>query len=123
MLLGGPFERITRNSGAKRGPMESAIMPTPHMAAGEPAANVRHWSPALRLAFRFCFTYLSIFSLSTQILTGLFVLPGVRFGRLGLLSPPREITAWTARHIFGVNHPMIYTGNGSGDKTFDWGQD
>jgi uncharacterized membrane protein YphA (DoxX/SURF4 family) len=32
----------------------------------------------------------------------------------------RQIVFWTASHLFRVTHPLVYTGSGSGDKTFDW---
>lgn len=32
----------------------------------------------------------------------------------------RQITFWTAAHIFRVAHPRLYTDSGSGDKTLDW---
>jgi len=32
----------------------------------------------------------------------------------------RQIIFWTAAHIFRVAHPLVYSGSGSGDKTFDW---
>jgi len=34
--------------------------------------------------------------------------------------PLRQITFWTAAHIFHIKHDLVYTGSGSGDKTFDW---
>ncbi|MGB8540615.1 MAG: hypothetical protein WCD49_03160 [Candidatus Acidiferrales bacterium] len=36
------------------------------------------------------------------------------------LWPMRQIIFWTAAHIFRVARPLVYTGSGSGDKTFDW---
>ena len=33
--------------------------------------------------------------------------------------PTRQIVTWTAVHIFGITHPLVYMG-GSGDKVFDW---
>jgi uncharacterized membrane protein YphA (DoxX/SURF4 family) len=32
----------------------------------------------------------------------------------------RQVTFWAASHIFHAKLPLVYTGSGSGDKTFDW---
>lgn len=86
--------------------------------AGPPAP----WSPALRIAFRFCFVYFTLFSLSNQIIGGLIVIPKVDVPEFGILWPLRQITFWTARHVFHVTRTLVYTGSGSGDKTYDWVQ-
>ena len=80
------------------------------------------WSPALRVAFRFCVAYFTLFSLSNQIIGGLIVIPKVDVPEIGILWPLRQITFWTARHVFHVTRTLVYTGSGSGDKTFDWVQ-
>ena len=28
--------------------------------------------------------------------------------------------SWTATHVFRVSTPLVITGSGSGDKTYDW---
>lgn len=86
------------------------------------ASSGRAWKPATRVAFRFCFVYFILFSLSNQIFAGLLMIPGVDIPDPGTLWPMRQITFWTARHIFRVMHDLVYTGSGSGDKTFDWVQ-
>jgi hypothetical protein len=86
------------------------------------AAQSPHWSPALRIAFRFCFAYFTLFSLSNHIIGGLIDIPKVDVPGLGILWPLRQITFWTARHLFHVTRTLVYTGSGSGDKTFDWVQ-
>lgn len=78
------------------------------------------WSLTLRIAFRFCVAYFTLFGLSNQILGGLFVLPKVNIPDLASLWPLRHITFWTAAHIFRIKRDLVYTGSGSGDKTFDW---
>jgi uncharacterized membrane protein YphA (DoxX/SURF4 family) len=83
-------------------------------------AKITHWSVASRVAFRFCFTYFSLFSLSTQIFGGLFPIPKVDIPDPATLAPMRQIVFWTAAHVFRVKQPLVYTGSGSGDKTFDW---
>jgi uncharacterized membrane protein YphA (DoxX/SURF4 family) len=102
----------------ERSPLEGAVTVTPR-----PVEPPKVWSPALRIAFRFCFAYFILFSLSNQILLELF--PPAQNSRIPELSglwPLRQITFWTAAHVFRVHHPLVYTGSGSGDKTFDWVQ-
>lgn len=94
---------------------ESAAVPQ-----SESPAPVEHWSLALRIAFRFCVAYFTLFGLSNQILGGLFVIPKVNIPELSALWPLRHITFWTAAHIFRIKRGLVYTGSGSGDKTFDW---
>ena len=81
-----------------------------------------HWKPATRVAFRFCFTYFILFSLSNQILGGLFPIPKVDIPDPGTLWPMRQITFWAAKHVFRVTYELVYKDSGSGDKTFDWVQ-
>lgn len=80
------------------------------------------WNLGLRLAFRFCFVYFTLYSLSNQIIAELLPIPNVNFEGLGILWPMRQITFWIAQHVFGITKPLVYTGSGSGDKTFDWVQ-
>ena len=74
------------------------------------------WSVVSRIAFRFCLVYFGLFCLLTQIFGGL-----VPIANLGISNfwPTRQIVTWTAVHIFGITHPLVYMG-GSGDKVFDW---
>ena len=82
--------------------------------------QIVRWSLATRVAFRFCFAYFGLFCLTTQVFTGLFPIPNVDIPDLGTLWPMRQTNFWTAAHIFRVSAPLVYTGSGSGDKTFDW---
>ncbi len=68
-------------------------------------------------------SYLGLYCLTTQFFLG-FRLPkfsGFAIPVLGTLWPLRQITFWTAAHIFRINHPLVYM-TGTGDKTFDWVQ-
>jgi len=77
------------------------------------------WRRATRLAFRFSVVYFSLYVLCTQMLPTL--MPGInRFGSLEEHPPVRIIVSWTAAHLFRVTTPLVITGSGSGDKTFDW---
>lgn len=82
-----------------------------------PAAN---WTSPARVAFRFCFVYFGAYSLSTQIVTSFLPLPNLDIPDPSAFWPIRPIVFWTAAHIFRVSKPLVYTGSGSGDKTFDW---
>ena len=86
-----------------------------------PAARVR-WRLATRVAFRFCFVYFSVYVAVTQMLGGLLVVPNWGFPSLETLPPLRNLIQWTAAHVFRVTQPLVITGSGSGDKTFDWVQ-
>src|SRR5690242_16571882 len=69
-----------------------------------PEPNIRRWSPALRISFRFWLVYLGLYCLSTQIIANLFT----AFGRsdVATLWPLRPVIFWTAAHIFHVNAPL-----------------
>ncbi len=80
----------------------------------------RQWRFATRVAFRFCFVYFGLYCLATQVSTGLAPLSNVDIPDPATLWPVRQVVLWTAAHIFRVTTPLVYTGSGSGDKTFDW---
>ena len=87
------------------------------------AVATPHWSLGRRLAFRFFFIYLALFSFTTQIVAGLVRVPkSLKFHIriLGEAWPLRRITLWTAAHIFRIGYQLVYMDRGSGDKTFDW---
>ena len=80
------------------------------------------WSAGKRGAFRFCFVYFTLYCLSNQIIGGMFPIPKVNVPEFGIIWPLRQITFWIAAHVFHVSRTLVYTGSGSGDKTFDWVQ-
>src|SRR5579859_1268542 len=87
----------------------------------QPQPNIRRWSPALRISFRFWMVYLGLYCLATQIIANLFT----AFGRsdLATLWPLRPVIIWTAAHIFRVNAPLsvFFEGNsGTSDDMFGW---
>jgi len=81
--------------------------------------RVSSWSPATRVAFRFCFVYFGLYCLLTQILTGLFPITNLDVPDPSNLWPFRQIVTWVAIHVFRVKTELVYF-SGSGDKTFDW---
>ena len=78
------------------------------------------WHPATRVAFRFFGTYFTLYVLTTQMLQGILVLPVGEFPNLGELPPVRPVVSSVATHVFRVSSPLVITGSGSGDKTYDW---
>jgi hypothetical protein len=96
---------------------------TPHAStAPSPVEAPARWGLTTRITFRFCFVYFSLYVVCTQMLGGLLVLPVGGIPQFGQIRPMRDLTAWVASHVFGVSRPLVITGSGSGDKTFDWVQ-
>jgi len=91
----------------------------------EPALHetaIPYWRPVTQAAFRFCFAYFGLFSLATQVSGSLFLIPALSFRGLGPRWPMREITFWTAAHVFGVTAPPVYSGVAGGETIFFWVQ-
>jgi hypothetical protein len=78
------------------------------------------WHPATRVAFRFFATYFALYVLTTQMLGTMVVLPVGEMPELGERAPVRPVVSWVASHVFQVSYPLVVTGSGSGDKTYDW---
>jgi hypothetical protein len=78
------------------------------------------WSLGLRIAFRFCFVYFGLYCVSTQIMGGLISIPKMEEIDPSSFWPIKQVTFWTAAHIFHAKLPLLYTDSGSGDKIFDW---
>src|SRR5271156_6504132 len=86
----------------------------------QPELRTPQWNLASRVAFRFCFVYLGLYCLATQIVSGLYPIPKFDIPDPATFWPVRPLVFWTAAHIFHVRTELVYTGSGSGDKTFDW---
>ena len=67
-----------------------------------------HWSPALRVAFRFAFVYFGLFCLTIKIAGSLFLTPASSFRGIGVLWPMRQLTIWIANRFFGATEPLLY---------------
>jgi hypothetical protein len=96
-------------------------IPQPRTEPIQPQPNIRRWSPALRISFRFWLAYLGLYCLATQIIANLFT----DFGRsdVATLWPLRPMIFWTATHIFHVNAPLssFFAGNSAtSDDMFGW---
>ncbi len=83
--------------------------------------TVEAWKATTRVAFRFGFVYILLYSAATQILGGLLSVPGISFPALGTRWPMREITTWFATRALRLDSPLVVTGN-SGDTAFYWAQ-
>jgi hypothetical protein len=94
--------------------MTAAAVPAPAATTPSP------WSLPTRIAFRFCVLYFTTFCLTTQVLPMLLEIPGVDVPDLAFLPPIQPLVAWVAAHLFHAKLPLVTTGSGSGDKTFDW---
>jgi uncharacterized membrane protein YphA (DoxX/SURF4 family) len=78
------------------------------------------WSLAARITLRFCVVYFGLFCIGTQIFGGLINIPHVDVPDISMLPPIHPLVVWTAKSIFQVHQPLVDSGSGSGDKTFDW---
>ena len=76
---------------------------------------------ARRFPLRFGVLYLGLYTLATQLAGGVLLLPGAALPPLGHVWPLRDLTLWLATAFFGLNPPLVYTGN-SGDTAFHWVQ-
>ena len=85
-----------------------------------PQTPVPQWCATQRVAFRFCFLYFGLYCFYTQIITALISIPNMEIGDPSAHWPMRQIVFWIASHVFHAKLPLVYTGSGSGDKTFDW---
>lgn len=91
------------------------------IATVEVKAPISRWGLPTRIAFRFFSVYFGIYVLSSYMLPGL-IIPNAEIPELGALGPLRRMVEWTAAHVFAITRPLVFTGSGSGDKTFDWVQ-
>jgi hypothetical protein len=71
------------------------------------------------LAFRFSVIYFVLYAFVTHLAGGVFLLPTFALPALGTAWPLEPITLWTARSVFGITTPLVYSGN-SGDTLFHW---
>ncbi len=95
-------------------------MGTPAPTAELQQALPEKWNLFTLVAFRFAFVYFILYCLTNQVISELIPIPKLDIPDPGSIWPMRQIVFWVAAHIFHVGHPLVYTGSGSGDKTFDW---
>src|SRR5437016_6276146 len=84
------------------------MIPTLEPAVAVAAAEDRHWNPATRVIFRLAFVYFGLYTITTQMLAALNVVPyWVHISPLEQLPPTSNIVTWTARHVFHVTAPLV----------------
>jgi uncharacterized membrane protein YphA (DoxX/SURF4 family) len=84
-----------------------------------PPEQVR-WKPVTRVVFRFCFVYLGLFALATQISGSMIPNLSFYYRGLGKLWPMRDVTQWVARNVFGAAE--LDAASGNGEPLFFWVQ-
>ena len=80
--------------------------------------ETRPWPAPARFAFRFFAVYFIWYILSTQMLGGLVLIPGLPVPNIGELPPMKQIVTWFGHTLLGVN-PTVHP-TGSGDTLYDW---
>lgn len=85
-------------------------------------ATAPRWSVPTRIAFRFCFLYLGLYIVLTQMFTSLVLFTTNDSGALELdtTAPARAIVVWLASHVFRIGQPIVTVETGSGDRYYDW---
>ena len=84
------------------------------------SVTTRAWAPATRILFRLTLWYFTLYIVTTQMLGSLLPLPVGDMPELATHPPISSLVSWMAAHVFHVSSPLVITGSGSGDKTFDW---
>lgn len=84
------------------------------------SSQAPRWNLASRIAFRFCFVYFTLFCVTNQVLSSLLPNPLFDIPDPSGFGPVRVTVFWAAAHLFHAKLPLVYSGSGSGDKTFDW---
>ena len=97
-----------------------ATQPQMQFEAAPEVAERPRWSAGRRVSFRFAVLYFALYCFTNQVGPGFFPIPKVDIPDLGVLPPARPAVLWTAAHVFKISTPLVYTGSGSGDKTYDW---
>jgi hypothetical protein len=82
-------------------------------------SSTEPWNAGKRLAFRFCFAYFSLYCLA-GLFQAVVPIPKIDVPDPWTLWPFRQAIFWVAAHLFRAKLPLIFSGSGSGDKTFDW---
>jgi hypothetical protein len=83
----------------------------------QPPADLT-WSPATRVAFRFCFIYFGLYILTTQLLGAILANPVLGIPVLAREVPMRPLVLWVGAHFLGAMPAVNQTS--SSDTLFDW---
>jgi hypothetical protein len=87
--------------------------PTATQATGAPVVR---WGLPTRVAFRFCFSYFSLYVLTTQMLGAMLPL---RFRPIEQTGAMLKLLQWSAVRIFHIKATPVVL-SGSGDKYLNW---
>ena len=71
-------------------------------SAAPQSLSEESWSPATRIAFRFCVVYFGLYVLTTQMLAGMMPNPKFRVPVLAEKLPMRPLVLWVGNHLLGV---------------------
>jgi len=82
--------------------------------------EIAPWPAPARLAFRFFAVYFTWYVLTTQMLGGLLLIPGLPVRDFGQLPPMKQLVLWVGTHVLDI-HPTLHP-TGSGDTAYDWSQ-
>jgi hypothetical protein len=88
---------------------------TVYSAAG---SDSKPWNLVTLVAFRFCFVYLGLFALSSQIYKYVIVPQDDDLADLSI--PLLPAIRWAAVHVFRVKSALVIHNTGSGDRVVDW---
>lgn len=80
------------------------------------------WHPATRVAFRFCFLYMGLYIVLTQMLTSLLFAATNDNGawEMDESRAAQAVIQWIAAHVFHIGHKLVAFETGSGDRAYDW---
>src|SRR5690349_17409509 len=118
--------RLDRRSDLPRRPIDMTAT-ADYVSESAPETAARHtpsqgdtaaWTPATRIAFRFCVLYFGLYVLLSQMLAGMLPIPKFRIPVLGEKPPVAPLAIWVGNHLLGVK-PTVHP-SGSGDTLFDW---
>ncbi|MCY1019560.1 hypothetical protein [Pyxidicoccus sp. MSG2] len=91
----------------------------PGSSAPEPGASApRAWGLARRIAFRFAFTYLFLYSLPGPVDS----LPGMEFLSEAFSDVWQAVVPWVGKHVLSLGTDITVFTNGSGDTTYNYVQ-
>lgn len=93
-------------------------LPQASVETEPPHSTEAVWSPATRIAFRFCVAYFGLYVVMSQMLGGMVPNSKFRIPVLGEKPPMRPLVLWVGNHLLGVK-PTVHP-TGSGDTLFDW---
>lgn len=98
-------------------PAPEPLAPVP--STPEPAASApKAWGLARRIAFRFAFAYLLLYSLPGPVDS----LPGTEFLSEAFSDVWQAVVPWVGKHVLGLEKDITIFTNGSGDTTYNYVQ-